>query len=254
MTSPDYHFLLKDLWPYEVVFCRWLMASLLLPGFSINVVNSQVRILFSLSLCVCVTPFLVAQNLIPQNILSISFLLQECLIGLFLGTISRLIIQMLEVAGAIISHQSALTNVFVSNAAEEEQSSLPGVFLSLCLVTLIFVNDLHHLLLQGILDSYHYFPPGGALFIDDMSQTVLQTIIQGFTVAVQISSPFIVLGILFYITMGLLNRLMPQLQIFFISQPFEIFLSLLIFISALPNILAVFFKFMTGIFAQWVGR
>lgn len=252
MDFPNTAFLSQDLWSYEVVFCRWLVASLLLPGFSMHGVNNQVRLLFALSLCVCVTPFLKAQHLIPQQSFSISILLQEGLIGLFLGTLTRLIVQMLDVTGAIISHQSGLTNVFVPQVAEEEQASFPGVFLNLCFVTLIFSHDVHHILLQGIVDSYHYFPPGGTLFLDDMASAIVQAVIQGFTIAIQISSPFLVFGLLFYVVMGLLNRLMPQLQIFFISQPLELFLCFLIFVAAIPNIFAVFFRFMTDVLMTWV--
>lgn len=250
MDLLDAHFLVQDLWPYEVVLCRWLMASLLLPGFSVRPVNNTVRLFFSLGFCVCVTPFLREQHMIPSQI-SIPILLEEGLIGIFIGTLARLVIQMAEVAGAIISHQSALTNVFVPQISEEEQASLPGFFLNVTLVTLIFVNDLHHLLLRGIVNSYHYFPPGAPLLMGDMAQAILQMTIQGFTVAVQISSPFLIVGLLFYTVMGLLNRLMPQLQVFFISQPLEIFLSLLVFISALPNMLTVFLRFMMEAFAQW---
>ncbi len=253
-SAANYNLLLKDIWPYGLVFTRWLTVSLLTPGMGALIVNSQIRIPLILCISVCLTPALQAYGILGSPPISVNILLQEIFVGIFLGLFTKILLQMLEIAGAIISHQAALSNAFMNQALSDEQSSLLGTFLYMCVLALIFVNDFHHAVFKGIMESYRYFPPGGELFLADMSQTMLRLIQQGFKVAVQISSPFLILGTVFYITMGLLNRLIPQVHVFFISQPLDILLSFFIFMFALSNIFTVYMEFLFNSFAQLSGR
>jgi flagellar biosynthesis protein FliR len=253
-SAANYHLLLKDIWPYGLVFTRWLTVSLLTPGIGALIVNSQIRIPLILCISVCLTPALQAYGILGSPAISVNILLQEIFVGVFLGLFTKILLQMLEIAGAIISHQAALSNAFMNQALSDEQSSLLGTFLYMCILALIFVNDFHHAVFKGIMESYRYFPPGGDLFLADMSQTMLRLIQQGFKVSVQISSPFLILGTVFYITMGLLNRLIPQVHVFFISQPLDILLSFFIFMFALSNIFTVYMEFLFNSFAQLSGR
>jgi flagellar biosynthetic protein FliR len=91
-------------------------------------------------------------------------------------------------------------------------------------VFLIFASNLHHLMLMAVIDSYSLFVPGAPLPVGDFSDVAARIASKSFLLAMQISAPFIVMGMLFYLGMGLLARLMPQVQIFFIAMPVQIFL------------------------------
>jgi flagellar biosynthesis protein FliR len=253
-TTTPYNWLLKDLWPYALVFARWFTTSMLMPGMGALVISTQVRIPLILCVSVCLTPALQAYGLLETPSVSVVILLQEVLVGVFLGLFTRTLLQMLEISGALISHQAALSNAFMNQAVADEQSSLLGTFLFMCILALVFVNDFHHAVFRGLMESYRYFPAGGDLFLADMSQTMLNLVQQGFKISIQIASPFLILGTVFYVTMGLLNRLMPQIHIFFISQPLDIFLNLLIFVLALSNICIIYMEFLFNSYGQLSGR
>ena len=60
-----------------------------------------------------------------------------------------------------------------------------------------------------------------------MADVVARTVNTAFNTGVRMSAPFIVVGLLVYIGFGLLGRLMPQIQVFFLALPLQILLSLI---------------------------
>ena len=153
---------------------------------------------------------------------------RELAIGLFIGGLARMMIAALHTAGTIMGFQSSLANAQQFDPVNSTQGSLIGTFLNILGVFLIFMSDLHHLMLMAIADSYQVFRQGEALPIGDFAETAIRTLADSFLLAMQISSPLIVMGMLFYLGLGLLARLMPQVQVFFIAIPVQIFLAFLV--------------------------
>jgi flagellar biosynthetic protein FliR len=89
------------------------------------------------------------------------------------------------------------------------------------------------MMLIAIVDSYSVFVPGATLPIGDFSDTAARVLGHSFAVAMQIAAPFIVMGMLFYLGLGLLARLMPQVQVFFIAIPIQLFLGFLVMAATL---------------------
>jgi len=78
-------------------------------------------------------------------------------------------------------------------------------------------------------DSYMVFPPGKLPPIGDLSQTVAHVVAGSFRLGIEMAAPFIVVGTIFFIALGLIGRLVPQLQVLFVSQPLQIMGGLLLF-------------------------
>ncbi len=112
--------------------------------------------------------------------------------------------------------------------------------LSLLGLTLVLTSDLHHLALAGIRDSYVLMPPVGMPATGDAAAFAVQAVTRGFTLAVQISAPFIAFGILFNLGLGVLSRLMPQMQVFFVATPAAILIGMLVFLATIGVIMGVF--------------
>ena len=93
---------------------------------------------------------------------------------------------------------------------------------------MIFLTNLHHMMLRGLVDSYTVFIPGRLPPIEDFTKAITQTVGYSFRLAMEMASPFIVLGTVFFIALGLISRMVPQLQILFVSQPLQILGGLLL--------------------------
>jgi len=153
--------------------------------------------------------------------------------------VARLVVATVEIAGMIISMQLSLANASVFNPAMAAQSSLVSALLGVMAVALLFATNMHHLLLLAVADSYTLFIPGTVPIYGDFASTFGQVLGGSFLVATQLAAPFIVLGLVFYLGLGLLARLMPQLQIFFIAIPAQIYVGLMILGLILPALMLV---------------
>jgi flagellar biosynthetic protein FliR len=225
---------LADLFPFLLVFARVTGAILMIPGLGSQFINTPVRVLFSMAISAVIAP-LVMESM-PQApddpYFFFSLVAMEALIGLFIGIMGRVLLSSMELAGTVIGFQSGLMNAFVMNPVDGRQSSLPATYLSVVVMTLIFIGDLHHLALQAVYDSYQMFHPGQLTGYGNMTNDFMKSIVimmtEAFILGTQIAAPVIILSMLFFVGMGLLNRLMPQLQVFFIAQPFQIYMGFMI--------------------------
>jgi flagellar biosynthetic protein FliR len=114
--------------------------------------------------------------------------------------------------------------------------------------------DLHHLAIGAIRASYNLLPPAGLPEAADAAALAIRAVGQGFSLAVQISAPFIVFGILFNLGLGVLARLMPQFQIFFLAMPATILAGMLVMLAVLAVMMSVFVESLGAYLADMGGR
>ena len=231
-----------DLFAFLLVFARVGAVLMVLPGFGESWVTPRLRLILGLALTLLLTPVL--RPLLPglpDSPLRLFILLgMEVGFGFFIGITSRILIAALQVAGMVAAYHSSLANAFVFDPAAAQQGALAGAFLTLTGLLLIFVSDLHHVMLAGIAESYRIFAPGGALPVGDMSDAMARLVSRSFLLAIQIASPFMVVGLLFTLGVGLLNRLMPQVQMFFVAMPMQILLGILVLALTLSAVMMWF--------------
>jgi len=114
-------------------------------------------------------------------------------------------------------------------------------------VALIFATDLHHLVIGALDESYRLFRPGSALPTGDVAQLMLTTISGAFRVGIQLAAPFLVFGVLFNVGLGLLARMMPQLQVFFLGVPASIMIGFVLMMIILGSLMSVFLGYIGGV-------
>lgn len=238
-------FLPAEIFVYMAVFIRLGAAFLVIPGFGEAVVPARLRLMMAIAITLIIVP--IVRDTMPALPAGpgelIAFVATETAIGFFLGGMARLLVTTLDLAGTIISMQIGLSSAMIFNPALQSTGTLPGALLSLGGLVVILETNLHHMLLEGLVDSYTLFRPIDPLPIGDFSDTVARMIGTSFRVGVQIAMPFIVLSLLFTFALGLISRLMPSLQIFFISVPAQLAGGFLIIIVSLSAMMATFLTY-----------
>jgi flagellar biosynthetic protein FliR len=217
---------------FLLIFARVGTLLMLIPALGEPTIPARLRLTFGLALTLVLYPLLAASlPKLPTDLGALGLLmLHEIAVGLILGGITRLIVMATDVAGAIIAFQTGLSVAQTANPNEPGvQGVVVGNFLSLLGITLIFATDLHHLALAAIVDSYKMITPTDPLMVSDALQMALKTLTEGFIVGVQMAAPFIVFGLVFNVGLGILARLMPALQVYFLSMPGNIMVGLLLF-------------------------
>ncbi len=214
-----------------LIFARMGAFIMLMPGIGESFVPARIRLAFAFLTAIAMAP--VVSPLIPEAPLTIGPLAiligTEVIIGLIIGIITRFFLMAIAVAGQIIGMQTGLAFAQAVDPTLGQQGAITGAFLNLTALVLIFVTNLHHLLLAGIQNSYQAFPAGGAPLTGDSAQWALDVFAEAFRLGVQMASPLLVFGLVFYLAIGVLSRLMPQAQIFFIALPSNILIGFSIF-------------------------
>jgi flagellar biosynthetic protein FliR len=239
-----------------LIFCRIGAALMLLPGFGDTNTPARVRLFLAIGFSLMLAPALRGRlPPLPGNPADLAVLIGvETVIGVFLGTVARILLNALEIGGMIIAQQIGLASVLVFNPQMATQTSLPGSLMSLAALVLIFSTDLSGMMLRALVDSYNSFPVAPHLPTGDMSDVVARAVAHSFLIGVEIAAPFFIAGLLLFTALGLLARLLPQIQIFFVSMPLQVGLGLAIFASVLPAILHFWGeRFSTGLTTLFGG-
>ncbi|MCB1472434.1 MAG: flagellar type III secretion system protein FliR [Rhodobiaceae bacterium] len=225
---------------FLLIFARLGTLVMLMPGVGDRAVPINVRLVFALVLTLLFYPVVAAQMpALPNSLFGIAVLGgSEMLVGLVIGMSARLILASMQIAGTTIAFQMGLGFALNVDPTQGQQGAIIGTFLSILALTLIFATDLHHPFVMALVQSYTLFQPGEILPSGDLMQVAITLFTRMFVVGVQVSAPFIVFGLVFYLGLGLLSRLMPQIQIFFIAMPANIMLGFVLFVAVLGIVMA----------------
>ena len=213
---------------FLLVFARIGTMLMLLPGLGEQNLSARMRLTFALVLAAVLLPLhRSAYHIDPARLGRRSVMLvEEILIGATLGITARLTISALEVAGSVIAQQLGLGFVTAVDPTQGEQGAIVGNFLTMLGITLFFATDMHHLVIAALNDSYTLFAPGEMPAPGDAAALITRTVSGAFRIGIQLSAPFLVFGLVFNIGLGVLSRLMPQMQVFFVALPLSILLGL----------------------------
>ncbi len=234
--------LLSELFALVLVFARIGAALMVMPLFGEQSIPARARLLFALAVTITVTPFLTPiLPPMPATGLGLAILLiGEILIGIFIAMLIRILFILLEIAGSAIVMQIGLSSATIFNPMISEQTSAFATFFGLIGLVIMMQTDMHHLLLRGIVDSYGLFAPGQGIILGDASQSIVQVVGQAYRVGIQMTGPFFIAMTMVNVALGLLSRLMPQLQVFFLAQPVQIILGFILLIVTLTSLMYVF--------------
>jgi flagellar biosynthetic protein FliR len=238
-----------------LVFARLGSALMLLPGIGEVYVAPRLRLVLALGITLVATP-IVAPSLprLPAGTIELLLMLGgEIAVGIFLGTIARILLAAVEVAGTVISVNLGLSAALVFNPLLQQQESVTSAFFSVASVLVIFLADLHHPMLRALVSSYGVFEPGVLLQWGDISDAVARAVTESFKIGVEMAAPFMIMGTIFYVAIGLISRLTPQLQILFVIQPLQIVAGLFAFALLLATGLQWFLERFAAEFVALTG-
>jgi flagellar biosynthetic protein FliR len=237
---------------FILMFARIGTMLMLLPGLGEMSVPVRVRLTIALILTLVLFPLHRAEYGIDLRAPGpvIIALGQELIVGLVLGMTARLTISALQVAGSVIAQQLGLGFVTAVDPTQGQQGLILGNFLALLGVTLIFATDLHHMVIAALHDSYRLFRPGEVPAVGDVSSLVTKTVASAFRVGIQLSGPFLVFGLVFNVALGVLSRLMPQMQVYFVATPLSIIVGFVILLVVVGAMMSGFLDYVGSVLRE----
>jgi flagellar biosynthetic protein FliR len=223
---------------------------MLLPGLGESNIPVRIKLAIALLLTLIILPLhrqayqVDMQSMTPLIVM----LIHELVVGIVLGATARVTLSALQVGGAVIAQQMGLgfvTSVDPTN--QGQQGVLIGNFLTMLGVTLLFATDSHYLVIAALNDSYNIFSPSDLMPSGDIAALATRAFTAAFKIGMQLSAPFLVFGLVFNIGLGVLARLMPQMQVYFVGVPLSILAGFLIFSLVLVAMMGTFLNYFTGV-------
>ena len=235
-------YLSTNIYQFMVIFIRLSAALMAMPGLGGTLVPTRARLWIGMSFAFAIMP-IVAPTLppLPHSPGALFLLiLGEIVIGLFLGAVTQALISSVDLAGTFVGFQVGMTNAFSFDAISQQQSQLLTGFLNTLALTVVFCSDLHHQMLQAAAESYDLFPPGQPLLLNDFATTLAHLATHSFEIGIRMAAPVVAFGLVFQAGMGLLSRLVPQMQIYFVAMPLQLLLGLWMLMVGLPLMMSIF--------------
>ena len=241
---------------FMLAFARIGAMVMLLPG--LGEVNIPVRIKLATALLLTMIVLPLHRQAYQVDLQALSSLLvmmvHEIVIGIVLGATARVTLSALQVAGSVIAQQMGLGFVTAVDPTQGQQGVLIGNFLTMLGVTLLFSTDSHHLVIAALSDSYKIFAPGEVIPSGDVASLATRAFAAAFKIGLQLSAPFLVFGLVFNIGLGVLARLMPQMQVYFVGAPLSILIGFLIFGLVLAAMMGTFLGYFEGVIHEMMPR
>lgn len=160
--------------------------------------------------------------------------IKELLIGVLIGLIMKLLFYSAQAAGSIVGFQSGLSIANIIDPSTRENVNIVGeIWFVIASVIFLAING-HLLIISGFADSYRIVPLGTAVFGADALDLIMRISTILFSMALKFAAPVLVTVFLVDVTMGVLARTIPQMNIFVIGIPIKITVSLLMLAVSLP--------------------
>ena len=234
---------------FMLVFARVGAMVMLLPGFGETNIPVRVKLSIALLLTLIILPLhRAAYHVDMTSMTALGVLMvHEIVIGIVLGATARVTLAALSVAGSVIAQQLGLGFVTAVDPTQGQQGVIIGNFLSLLGMTLLFATDTHYLIISALSESYRIFSPGEMLPTGDIAALATRAFAAAFKIGMQLSAPFLVFGLVFNIGLGVLARLMPQMQVYFVGTPLAIMIGFVIFALVLAAMMSTYLNYFIGV-------
>jgi flagellar biosynthesis protein FliR len=239
---------------FMLVFARVGAMVMLLPGFGETNIPVRVKLGIALLLTLIILPLhRTAYQIDLSSVSSLAVLMvYEIIIGIVLGATARVTLSALAVAGSVIAQQLGLGFVTAVDPTQGQQGLLIGNFLTILGITLLFATDSHHLVIAALNESYRIFSPGELMSSGDVAALATRAFAAAFKIGMQLSAPFLVFGLVFNIGLGVLARLMPAMQVYFVGVPLSIMIGFLIFALVLSAMMGTYLDYFTGVMHELI--
>jgi flagellar biosynthetic protein FliR len=241
------------LWLHFVVFLRVAPVIALFPGFGETTVPVRIKLAVALAMTVVVAP-LVIPTLDPgrPGFGGLAWVVvTQTGVGLVIGIGIRLFVLALQTAGSIAAQATSLSQIL--GTAGVEPIPAMGHLLVVGGLALAMLMGLHVRVAETLVLSYRLFPVAELPDPPAVSEWGVRQVAGAFGLAFTLAAPFVLVSVLYNLTLGVINRAMPQLMVVFVGAPVITGLGLAVLFAMAPALLAVWAEALTAFLAGPFG-
>jgi flagellar biosynthetic protein FliR len=244
-------FLPVKIFIFTLILTRVSAFFLVLPIFGAETVPMRIKAGFVAILAVFFAVFLPAPPVVqqPQPLEMFLMLASEASCGLMLALIIVCIFSVIKIAGEIAEREMGLTLSEVFDPMTGESAKPVAMFLEMIFILLFLSADGHHLFLRVLHKSFMIFTPGTSGNIPAMTEAVINAGSAMLIASLRLSAPILGAFLLLMITLAILARIAPEMNILFLSFPMKVALGFMMLTVFVP-----FLKDFVAEFADWMAK
>lgn len=247
MTPTLVEVLQREFFTFLLIFIRILLLWFLFPVFSATFFPTKLRIALSMVLALAFTPLLSSFKITPPQSFyeTIPYFLSDFLLIFVLSLFFRLILGGLQLGGELVGLQMGFGISQTFDPLGGVSMPIISQFIYLLLLLFFFTFDIHHHLIYFLVKSFYEIPPGTFFMQGDIVQILLKKSGLLFDIAVRVLAPLLVFMLLINIVLAIIGRLIPQINVLFVSFPLTLGLGLFFFglmLFLIPKIFNLYFS------------
>ncbi|WP_426288994.1 flagellar biosynthetic protein FliR [Ensifer adhaerens] len=224
-------------------FCRIGGCIMIMPGFSSARVPMQVRLFIAVAVSMAILPVMwtdIYPQVTGKGHSYIYLIAAETAVGAVMGLVARYYVLGLQFTGTAITMLMGFASPPSSDVIEDTPENQVTSLISFAGLMVLFMLDFHHVMIEAIVQSYRAMPIGTPFDPQGVLITLTDSVAQIFMIMLRLASPFIIYGLLFNVAIGMVNKLAPQIPIYFISQPYLIMGGLFLLYLGIAAMLRLF--------------
>lgn len=221
---------------YILVFCRMGGMIFFNPLLTRQNILARFRVALVVALTIVIAPQLLDTG--PESLTDLGLVFsmaKELIVGMVCGYIFQIYYYLLIFAGDIMDIEFGLSMAKVFDPGTNIQMSISGKLLEILFVLYFFITDCHLVMIRIFTSSYEIIPINGVVLSQGAASAMIQLFISVFSLAIRLILPFIAAEFVLEVVMGVLMKLIPQINVFVMNLQFKILLGLvLLFLFASP--------------------
>lgn len=225
-----------------LLFARLGAAVMLLPGLGEQEVPATIRLGLGCGLVLLLMPAL-APGLpaAPDDVgAAVRLIVIEVLVGLWLGALARLVTIAMAMAGQAVALLLGLAQALVPDPELGGQGTATGRLFSLAAVVVVLGTGLYALPLRALLESYVVLPVGEPFPAGPGGEAMAGAVAESFALALRLAAPFVLAAVVINVALGLLTRIAPQVQVYFLAVPGQVLAGVALLALVMPALLGAF--------------
>ena len=181
-----------------------------------------------------------SMEIINNNNKLLIYFLNEGITGALLGLVTKSLFQILKLAGSWIDLHIGFSMLSLADASASSTTTVTGKLLEYCTLVLFFITDAHHLIIKSLIESFSVVSVGSSIISSESMMESMQIIIEYFFMGIKIALPIVIIIIMTDICMGLVSRVVPQINVMILGMPVKMIVGLLMITLSIAIINKVF--------------
>ncbi|MBD7915313.1 fused FliR family export protein/FlhB family type III secretion system protein [Clostridium sp. Sa3CUN1] len=215
----------------------FIITNIFFPSGTPNTLKAMFSLIFSFALLGGIDYSSIEG--ITSNYYLILYMIFEVTNGLVLGLISNIAFEILLMAGSLIDVHIGLSMLSTMDPNSKASTTITGNLLHYVALVIFFIVDGHHMLIKALIESFITLPMGKGLMYGDM-MTIIEIVANYFLIGLKVAIPIVLIIILTDISMGLISRAVPQINVMILGMPVKMLVGIVAVAISLPIILKLF--------------